>query len=70
VTYCNICTIFVHFFSYFLSFAFMQVSLLMTFFSLWQMSSESEVFVGFANGASRHTRRLSSAAWVIFTPQG
>ena len=34
------------------------------------MSSESEVFVGYADGASRHTQRLASAAWVIFTPQG
>jgi ribonuclease HI len=34
------------------------------------MSSESKVFFGFINGASRHTRRLASAAWVIFTPQG
>jgi ribonuclease HI len=34
------------------------------------MSSESEVFVGYADGASRHTRRLASADWVIFTPQG
>jgi ribonuclease HI len=34
------------------------------------MSSDSEVLVGYANGASRHTRRLASAAWVIFTPQG
>jgi ribonuclease HI len=34
------------------------------------MSSESEVFFGFADGASRHTRRLASTAWVIFTPQG
>jgi ribonuclease HI len=34
------------------------------------MSSESEVFVGYADSASRHTRRLASAAWVIFTPQG
>jgi ribonuclease HI len=34
------------------------------------MSSESEVFIGYADGASRHTRRLASAAWVIFTPQG
>ena len=34
------------------------------------MSSESEVFIGYADGASRHTRRLSSTAWVIFTPQG
>jgi ribonuclease HI len=28
------------------------------------------VFVGFADGARWHTRRLSSASWVIFTPQG
>jgi ribonuclease HI len=34
------------------------------------MSSESEVFIGYADGASRHTRRLASVAWVIFTPQG
>ena len=34
------------------------------------MSSESEVFVGFANDASWHTRRLAYTAWVIFTPQG
>jgi ribonuclease HI len=54
----------------FLSFCFMDVSLFMSYFSLWQMSSESEVFFGFADGASRHTRRLASAAWVIFMPQG
>jgi ribonuclease HI len=34
------------------------------------MSSDSEVFVGYADGASRHTQRLASASWVIFTPQG
>ena len=34
------------------------------------MSSESEVFIGYVDGASRHTQRLASAAWVIFTPQG
>jgi ribonuclease HI len=48
----------------------MDVSFLMSSFSLWKMSSESEVFVGFADDTSRHTRRLTSAAWVIFTPQG
>jgi ribonuclease HI len=37
---------------------------------MWQMSSDSEVFVGYADGASRHTQRLASTAWVIFTPQG
>jgi ribonuclease HI len=34
------------------------------------MSRESEVFVGYTDDASRHMRRLASAAWVIFTPQG
>ena len=34
------------------------------------MSSESEVFVGYADSASHHMWRLASAAWVIFTPQG
>jgi ribonuclease HI len=34
------------------------------------MSSESKVFIGYADGAIRHTRRLASTAWVIFTPQG
>jgi ribonuclease HI len=34
------------------------------------MSSESGVFIGYADGASRHTQRLSFVAWVIFTPQG
>jgi ribonuclease HI len=48
----------------------MDVSLFMSSFSLWQMSSESEVYFGFTDGARRHTRRLASAAWVIFTPGG
>ena len=30
----------------------------------------SEMFVGFANGASRHTCNLASAAWVIYSPSG
>jgi ribonuclease HI len=34
------------------------------------MSSESAVFVGYADGASQHMRRLVSSAWVIFTPKG
>jgi ribonuclease HI len=34
------------------------------------MLSESEVFVGFEDGASRHTWRLASIAWVIFKPEG
>jgi ribonuclease HI len=42
----------------------------MSSFSLWRMSIESKVFIGFANDARWHTRRLAFAAWVIFTPQG
>jgi hypothetical protein len=48
----------------------MDVSLFMSSFSLWQMSSESEVLFGFADDGSQHIRRLASAAWVIFTPRG
>jgi hypothetical protein len=32
------------------------------------MSSESKVYFGFMDDASRHTRRLAFIAWVIFTP--
>jgi ribonuclease HI len=32
------------------------------------MSSELEVYIGFIDGASRHTQRLDSASWVIFSP--
>jgi ribonuclease HI len=42
----------------------------MSYFSLWKMSSESEVFFGFIDGASQHTRRLAFVTWVIFMPQG
>ena len=30
----------------------------------------SEWFVGFADGASRHTYNLALAAWVIYSPSG
>jgi ribonuclease HI len=42
----------------------------MSYFSLWQMSSELEVFFGFVDGTRRHTRSLASTSWVIFMPQG
>ena len=32
------------------------------------MSTESSVYIGFADGASCHTQNLASAAWVIYTP--
>jgi hypothetical protein len=42
----------------------------MSYFSLWQMSSESEVYFGFTDGTTRHTHRFSSVTWVIFTCGG
>ena len=30
----------------------------------------SEWYIGFADGASRHTCNLDSAAWVIYSPSG
>ena len=34
------------------------------------MSMESSVYIGFTDGASRHTQNSTSAAWVIYTPTG
>jgi hypothetical protein len=33
------------------------------------MSMESLVYLGFIDGASHHTRNLTSTAWVIYTPE-
>ena len=34
------------------------------------MSTESSVYLGFADGTSRHTRNLASDAWVVYSPKG
>ena len=44
--------------------------LLIRFHFLWQMSMEYSIYIGFANGASRHTQHSASAAWVIYNPTG
>ena len=31
---------------------------------------ESSAYIGFADGASHHTKYSASAAWVIYTPMG
>ena len=31
---------------------------------------ESSVYIGFTDGASRHTQNSASAAWVIYAPTG
>ena len=69
MNFCNICIVSVLLLLV-LSFSFMDMLFFMLYFSLWQMLSETEVFVGFTDGASWHTQSLASTAWVIFTPQG
>ena len=34
------------------------------------MSTESSVYLGFIDGASRHTLNMDSIAWVIYSPKG
>jgi ribonuclease HI len=34
------------------------------------MSTESSVYLGFADGANRHARNLASATWVVYLPEG
>jgi ribonuclease HI len=34
------------------------------------MSMESSVYLGFTDGASRHTQNLASIAWVVYSPEG
>ena len=34
------------------------------------MLMESSIYIGFADGASRHTQNSNSAAWVIYSPMG
>ena len=43
--------------------------MILLFHSL-QMSNIMETCVGYADGASRSSRNLSSAAWAIFDPSG
>ena len=46
----------------------LSVCVFYTLYWLFQMSSER--FIGFADGTSRHTCNLASAAWVIYSPSG
>ena len=44
--------------------------MVMFFDLLWQVVSDVMSHFGFADGASRHTRNLASAAWVLHYPSG
>ena len=47
-----------------------MIGFVISFRFLWQTSMEYSTYIGFADGASRHTQHLASAAWVIYTPMG
>ena len=47
-----------------------MIGFVISFRLFWQMSMESSTYIGFADGASRHTQHSASAAWVIYTPMG
>jgi ribonuclease HI len=34
------------------------------------MSMESSIYLGFTDGASRHTQNLASVTWVVYSPEG
>ena len=48
----------------------MVIGFVISFYFFWQMSMESSTFIGFTDGASRHTQHSASTAWVIYTPMG
>ena len=48
----------------------MVIGFVISFHLFWQMSMESSTFIGFTDGAIRHTQHSASAAWVIYTPTG
>ena len=37
---------------------------------MWNMSTESSIYLGFTDGSSHHTQNLDSATWVIYAPKG
>ena len=47
-----------------------MIGFVISFRFFWQMSMEYSTYIGFADGASRHTQHSASAAWVIYTPMG
>ena len=47
-----------------------MIGFVISFHLFWQMSVDSSTYVGFVDGASRHTQHSASVAWVIYTPMG
>ncbi len=34
------------------------------------MTSDFQIYEGYTDGASRHTRNIASAAWILYSPTG
>ena len=51
-----------------LGFFLVVIRFVISFHFLWQMSMESSIYIGFIDGASRHTQHSASTSWVIYTP--
>ena len=47
-----------------------MIRFVISFRFYWQMSMEYATFIGFTDGASRHTQHSVSVAWVIYTAMG
>ena len=51
-------------------FMYIRLSVLFFYIICWLLQMSSERYIGFADGASRHTCNLASTAWVIYSPSG
>ena len=47
-----------------------MIGFVISFHFFWQMSMEYSTYIGFTDGASRHTQHSALATWVIYTPMG
>ena len=45
-----------------------MIRFVISFRFFWQMSMEYSTYIGFMDGASRHTQHPTSTTWVIYTP--
>ena len=51
-------------------FKYISLSVCVFYTICWLFEMSAERFVGFVDGASRHTCNLAVAAWVIYSPSG
>ena len=49
---------------------YIRLSVFVFYTICWLLQMSFERYLGFVDGASRHTYKLASAAWVIYSPSG